>query len=263
MGTATPGKSSSTVRAKTASAGKASTPRAAQKAPDPVAFFAAMERAIPSPKCELDFDNPWQLLIATILSAQSTDKMINKVTPVLFARWPTPALLAESDIEELEAVVKPTGFFHNKAKAIREASRLLVENFGGQVPRTIAEITTLPGAARKTANVVLGTAYNLPAGIPIDTHAGRLARRFLYSDEQDPVKVESDLCATFPKEQWINLGHRLVLHGRYICVAKKPACTACPINELCPSRESEPVGSIDERAAREWRIVQSRGAVAE
>ncbi len=202
---------------------------------------------MPEPRVELAFETPWQLLVATILSAQSTDRTINRVTPDLFRRWPTPEALGRARQEAVEKVVKPTGFFRNKAKAIREASRKLAEDFGGEVPRTIEELTTLPGVARKTANVVIGSAYGVPTGIVVDTHVGRVARRLELTEETDPVKVERDLCALFPKKAWIDMGHRFVLHGRYVCTSKKPDCAHCPVNELCPSRQAEPVGKWHER----------------
>lgn len=222
--------------------------------------LARLERAIPDPACELEHRDAWQLLVATILSAQSTDKMINKVTPVLFAAYPTPALLGAASQEDVERIVKPTGFFRNKAKAIREASRLVAERHGGVVPRTVEELTHLPGVARKTANVVLGTAYRIPSGVTIDTHAGRVSRRLGLTREDDPVKVELDLMELFPKESWIDLGHRFVLHGRYLCDARKPRCGECPLAEVCPSVEGVALGQWQDRAERERRVVESRGA---
>lgn len=224
-----------------------------------LALAERLQQAIPEPQCELDFRTPWQLLVATILSAQSTDRMVNKVTPVLFQRYPTSAALAAASQEDVEALVKQTGFFRNKAKAIREASRLVEENFAGEVPRTLEELVTLPGVARKTANVVLGNAYGLASGIAIDTHAGRVSRRLALTAEEDPVKVEKVLCDLFPREDWVNIGHRFVLHGRYICLARTPKCGACPLNELCPSANAPPEGHVDARAAAEWRIVSTRG----
>lgn len=218
---------------------------------------------MPAPKCELDHASPWQLLIATILSAQSTDKGVNRVTPDLFSRYPTPGALARAPQEEVEVVVKSTGFFRNKAKAIREASRLLHEEFGGEVPKTIAEMIRLPGVARKTANVVLGTGYGIPSGIPVDTHVIRLSGLLGLSDEKDPVKIERDLCALFPEEEWIATGHRLVLHGRYLCTARNPDCPRCPLNEICPSAQRPPEGSVDARARREGELVEAKGELPE
>jgi endonuclease-3 len=222
---------------------------------------ARLKKAIPAPQVELDHGSPWQLLIATILSAQSTDKKINEVTPVLFARYPTPRALADADREELEAIVKPTGFFRNKAKAITEASRGVVERFGGEVPRTLEELITLPGVARKTANVVLGTAFRIPTGIVVDTHVTRVSRKLELTAETDPVKIEAELCTLFPKRSWVDLGHRLVLHGRYVCQAKRPRCALCPLNEICGAAETATeVRSWARRAAWERKLVESRGA---
>lgn len=220
---------------------------------------ARLARAMQDTVVELDFESPWQLLIATILSAQSTDKMVNKVTRELFRRWPSPAALAGAAQEDVEEVVKPTGFFRNKAKSVRSTSQALVERFASEVPRTLEELITLPGVARKTANVVLGAAYRIPSGIAVDTHAGRVARRLALTAHEDPVKVEADLCEQFPQGTWIDGGHALVLHGRYVCTARKPACARCPINELCPSREAPPEGSWEQRADDENALVLSRG----
>lgn len=192
-----------------------------------------LTHAMPEPRVELDHANAWQLLIATILSAQSTDRRVNMVTPALFARFPTPADLGNADPSEVETLVKSTGFFRNKAKAIRAASHAIAEQFGGEVPRTLDELVTLPGVARKTANVVLGGAYRLPSGIPVDTHAGRVSRRLGLSRHEDPVKVEQDLCSLFAPTSWVDMGHRLILHGRYVCLARKPGCPSCLIRDLC------------------------------
>ena len=200
---------------------------------------AGLARAVPEPRCELDFapGDAWQLLIATILSAQSTDARVNQVTPALFRRYPTPAALGAAPQEAVEALVQSTGFFRNKARAIREASRAIAERFDGQVPRDMDELQSLRGVARKTANLVLGTAFGLPTGIVVDTHAARVAQRLGLTKETDPVKIERDLCALFPREEWVATGHRLVLHGRYTCTARSPRCAECALNELCPSRE--------------------------
>lgn len=224
-----------------------------------LALHERLAEAIPSPVCELDFRSPFELLVATILSAQSTDKMVNKVTPALFERYPSPEALADASQEEVEDLVRRTGFFRNKAKAIRESSRILCERFGGEVPSTMEELVTLPGVARKTANVVLGNAFGIGAGIAIDTHAGRVARRLGLTEEENPDKVEKTLCTFYPQEDWTNIGHRFVLHGRYVCLAKSPKCAACPLNELCPSARVPPEGDVGMRAANEWRIVSTRG----
>jgi len=242
------------------------TPKAAKrgstkrgKAPDVRALRKRLAAALPEPRCELDHRNAWQLLVATILSAQSTDARVNQVTPGLFRRWPTPAALGSAPQEEVEGAVKSTGFFRNKARAIREASQAIAERFGGEVPRDMEAAMTLRGVARKTANLVLGTAYGLPTGIIVDTHAARVAGRLGLSRETDPEKIERDLCALFPREEWVATGHRLVLHGRYVCTARAPRCAECPLNELCPSRAGEAKGSATARARGEARRVASRG----
>lgn len=217
---------------------------------------------MPAQRIELDFANPWQLLIATILSAQSTDRTVNRVTPELFRRFGSPAALGGAPQDEVERLVRPTGFFHVKAKAIREASRAIAERFGGRVPRTMEELTTLPGVARKTANVVLGHAYGVASGIVVDTHVGRVARRLDLTREDDAARVEADLCALFPRTSWIAIGLRLMLHGRYVCTARAPRCADCPLNELCPSREARPEGSWPTRATRERSLVVGGGATS-
>jgi len=218
-----------------------------------------LTRAMPEPQCELDHENAWQLLVATILSAQSTDKMVNKVTPELFRRYPTPAALAAAKSSTLERLVKSTGFFRNKAKAIRGASQIIADEHGGEVPADMEALTQLPGVARKTANVVLGTALGVASGMTIDTHAGRVARRLGLTRQTDPVKVERELCALFPKKTWVDMGHRFVLHGRYVCQKRAPQCAACPLSELCPGAETPGAGRWTARADRERVIVTSRG----
>ena len=212
-----------------------------------------LARALPDPTVELKHENPWQLLVATILAAQSTDATINRVTPELFAAFPTPHALADGSQEAVEAIVKPTGFFRNKAKAIRGASRRLVEEHGGEVPRTMKELTALPGVARKTANVVLGIGYGVAAGFVVDTHVGRVSRRLGLSTAKEAERVESDLCDVFPKRSWIAMSHRLVLHGRYVCKAKDPRCTECCLHELCPSAEGAASGKRWGARADAWR----------
>ncbi len=218
---------------------------------EPQLLIERFQAAIPDPHVELHFKDPWQLLVAVILSAQSTDRTVNQVTPVLFQRWPTPEALADAAQEDVELVVKSTGFFRNKAKAIRAASRMLIERFGGSVPRTLEELVEVPGVARKTANVVLGAAYGVSSGIVTDTHAMRVAQRLALTREQAPEKIEADLCQVFAREHWIALSHMLVLHGRHLCTARAPACSRCALNELCPARLSPPDGSWHERAAQE------------
>lgn len=222
-----------------------------------------LARAIPEPRCELRFETPWQLLIATILSAQSTDRRVNAVTPALFERFPDPASLAAARPADVERLVRSTGFFRAKARSIREASRVLAERHGGEVPRSIEEMVQLPGVARKTANLVLGTAYGLATGIVVDTHVARVATRLGLSPASQPERIERNLLALFPRRRWIETGHRLLLHGRYVCLAKRPACSACPLNEICPAAAAPPEGRWAVRADREAeRIAQAFEASA-
>ena len=175
--------------------------------------------------------------MATILSAQSTDKRVNMVTPALFARYPTPAALAAADPAELEVMIHSTGFFRQKTKSLLGMARMLVTEFDGQVPRTMEEMVRLPGVARKTANVVLGSALGIANGVVVDTHVTRVAGRLGLTRETDPVKIEQDLMVAAPPERWIDLGHQIIWHGRRICHAKKPECEACPLAPVCPSAE--------------------------
>src|SRR5215467_8069992 len=200
----------------------------------------------PDVRTELDFENPYQLLIATVLSAQTTDKRVNLTTPALFAKYPTPEDLAAANPEDVEEILKPTGFFRAKTKSVMGLSAALRDRFGGEVPRTLAEMVTLPGVGRKTANVVLGNAFGIP-GITVDTHFGRLSRRFGWTSSDDPVKVETEVGALFPKSEWVMLTHRLIWHGRRICHSRRPACGACPVARLCPSFG---IGPVDEKEAR-------------
>lgn len=185
-------------------------------------------------ECALVHDSPFQLLIATILSAQCTDERVNIVTKELFAKHPTPQALAKLPLPKLEELVKSTGFFRNKAKNIQACSRDLVEKHGGEVPQTLEELTALAGVGRKTANVVLGTAYGIPSGVVVDTHVHRLTRRLGLTNQDDPVKIERDLMEVVPKKEWIDFSHRLIWHGRKICKARKPLCEECPMNGFCP-----------------------------
>ncbi len=196
--------------------------------------YRALHERYPYAHCELDFQTPLQLLVATVLSAQTTDVMVNTVTPTLFSRWPTAEALAAADREEMEAVLRPTGFFRAKTNSVISLSQALVERFGGEVPGRLEDLVTLPGVGRKTANVVLGNAFGVP-GITVDTHVGRLARRFAWTDETDPVKVESAMASLFERREWTMLSHVLIFHGRRTCHARKPACGACPVATLCPS----------------------------
>ncbi len=193
----------------------------------------ALARLYPDAHCALTFANPLQLLVATILSAQCTDKRVNMVTPALFGRYPDAAAFAQADRTELQDMIRSTGFFRNKARNIQECCRLLVEKHAGQVPGTMEELLALPGIARKTANVILGNAFGVP-GIPVDTHVGRLSRRLGLSEFANPVKVERDLMDLIPEQEWTNFGHRLIYHGRQICHSRKPLCDACGLADLCP-----------------------------
>ena len=185
-------------------------------------------------RCELEFETPYQLLVATILSAQSTDKTVNRVTPGLFARWPEPADLAAADPGEVEALIKPNGFFREKTKAIRGSAAALAERFGGRVPPRMDDLTELPGVGRKTANVVLGVAFGVP-GFAVDTHVNRLCNRIRLTDSRDPVQIEKDLCEVISPEEWTGFSLRLILHGRRVCDAKRPLCDVCLLNDFCPS----------------------------
>jgi endonuclease III len=188
----------------------------------------------PTAHCELDFTNPLELSVATILSAQCTDKRVNEVTPAVFAKYPTAADYAGADRDELERLIKPTGFFRNKTTSLIKLGTALVERFDGEVPNRLDALVTLPGFGRKTANVVLGNAFDIP-GLTVDTHFGRLVRRWGFTAETDPVKVESVVAALIPKKEWTIFSHRAIWHGRRMCHSRKPACGACPIARLCPA----------------------------
>ena len=207
----------------------------ATKAADAVEVMRSLERVYPHARIALSFSNPLELLVATILSAQSTDIGVNKVTSALFARYKTAADYAGADVSELENLVKSTGFYHNKAKSIMGAAKVLVRDFKGKVPRTMAEIITLPGVARKTGNVVLYNAYGVIEGIAVDTHVIRLSNWLWLSKEKDPVRIEQDLMKQVPKEKWGPFAYLLIDHGRAICIARKPKCDLCVLNDICPS----------------------------
>lgn len=198
----------------------------------------------PDAHCELDFDNPFQLLVVTVLSAQTTDRRVNAVRPTLFAAYPDAASMAAADRTALEAIVGPLGFFRAKTDSLLKLSAALVERFGGEVPGRLEDLVTLPGVGRKTANVVLGNAFDIP-GITVDTHFGRLVRRFGWTEETDPVKVEFAIGALFPKQDWTMLSHHVIWHGRRRCHAKKPACGACPLASLCPSFGEGPIDPVE------------------
>lgn len=198
------------------------------------AIFGVLKKTYPDAHCELDFRDPLQLAVATILSAQCTDRRVNLVTPALFKKYPTARAFAAADRMELEALIAPTGFFRNKATSIIGMAQKVVHEFDGSIPGTLEELITLPGIGRKTANVILGNAFDVP-GITVDTHFGRLARRFGWTEHMDPVKVERDVMALFPPKDWTMLSHVMVWHGRRRCHAKKPACGACPVANHCPA----------------------------
>lgn len=193
-----------------------------------------LRKAYPDAGCSLDHKDPFQLLIATILSAQCTDERVNMVTPALFKKYPGSAEMAKAQISDLEKLVHSTGFYKNKALSLKETSKTIVENFGGKVPRTMEELLTLRGVARKTANVVLGSAFGIAAGVVVDTHVKRLAFRLGLTKETDPTKIERDLMKALPQADWIWFAHSLILHGRAVCTARNPDCPVCPLNKLCP-----------------------------
>ncbi|MBN4049816.1 endonuclease III [bacterium AH-315-M10] len=190
-------------------------------------------------ECALRHRNPYELLIATILSAQCTDKRVNMVTPELFAQFPTPSQTAEAEPEQIEALIHSTGFYRNKTKSILGASRGLVENFGGVVPQTMGELLTLPGVARKTANVVLGVAFGIAEGVVVDTHVMRITGLLKMTRHSDPKKIELDLIDILPQASWVDFSHRLIWHGREVCIARRPNCPACVLREVCPSSKAQ------------------------
>jgi endonuclease-3 len=237
-------------------------PAAAQVA-EPASRTALVRRArridkllaetYPDAGIELEFASPWQLLIVTVLSAQTTDKRVNSVGPALFARYPGPAELAAADPADVEAIIGPTGFFRAKTQAIMKMAAALLDRFAGEVPARLDDLVTLPGVGRKTANVVLGDAFGVP-GITVDTHVGRLSRRFGWTTQTDPVKVEHEIGSLFPKRDWVMLNHHLIWHGRRCCHARRPACGACPVARLCPSYGEGPTDPVE--AAR---LVRTEG----
>lgn len=201
------------------------------------AILEKLDEAYPAATCALHHDNPFQLLIATILSAQCTDERVNQVTATLFPKYPTPEAFAYANPRELEKEIRPTGFFRNKTKSVIGASKRIVEAFGGKVPRTMEELLTLPGVARKTANVVLGTAFGIASGVVVDTHVQRLSGRLDLTREEDPKKIERDLMQVIPKERWILFAHQLIWHGRRVCQARKPRCAECNLEDICYSKD--------------------------
>lgn len=198
-------------------------------------ILSHLDTLYPAVTCALHHSNAWELLVATILSAQCTDKRVNMVTPDLFNRWPTPAELSTAEPLAVENVIKSTGFFRAKTKSLQGAATAITERHGGNVPSTMPELVVLPGVGRKTANVVLGNAFGINEGVVVDTHVGRLAVRLGLTSETDPVKVEQALMALFDRERWTLLSHLLIWHGRRICEARRPKCEICPLNRICPS----------------------------
>jgi endonuclease-3 len=201
------------------------------------AILAKLDEAYPDATCELKHENAFQLLISTILSAQCTDVRVNQVAETLYKKYPTPQAFAYATPSELEMEIRSTGFFRNKTKSIMGASKAMIEKFGGQVPRTMEEILTLPGVARKTANVVLGTAYGIPSGIVVDTHVHRISNRLDLTRNEDPKKIEQDLMQIIPQEKWIKFSHQIIWHGRRICQARKPKCAECNMESLCYAKD--------------------------
>ena len=207
-------------------------------APDRVAaILKALDEAYPNAECALYHRSPWELLVATILSAQCTDVRVNMVTPELFKRFPTPAAMAKATMPELESLIRTTGFYHNKAKSIQGAACRIVEEFKGQVPQTLAELITIPGAARKTANVVLGVSFGKAEGVVVDTHVFRIARRLGFAKGGTAQEVEQELMRILPQDRWIAFSHQLIHHGRQVCDARKPKCDRCNLEQHCHSKD--------------------------
>jgi endonuclease III len=211
--------------------------------PDPTnpkrvaAILQKLDEAYPGATCELKHANPFQLLISTILSAQCTDVRVNQVTETLYKKYPNPEAFAYANPSDLEQEIRPTGFFRNKTKSVMGASKAVVEKFAGEVPRTMEEILTLPGVARKTGNVVLGTAYGIAAGVVVDTHVQRLSNRLELTRNQEPKKIEQDLMKVIPQNKWIPFSHQLIWHGRRVCISRKPKCAICNLEKICNSSD--------------------------
>ena len=204
-------------------------------------IYRQLSKNYPNVRCELDYKNAFQLLVATVLSAQCTDKRVNQTTPALFKKYPNPQKMAKADLKDIQKLVKSTGFFRAKARNIKGLSNKIMEDFDGKVPSNLEDLITLPGVGRKTANVVLGHAFGIP-GITVDTHFGRLSRRFGWSKQNNPVKVEFEVGELIPEKEWTNLSQRMIWHGRRVCHSRKPACGACALAKLCPSYG---IGEVD------------------
>jgi endonuclease-3 len=203
-------------------------------------ILAGLDRMYPNAACALHHSNAWELLVATILSAQCTDKRVNAVTPGLFRKYPTVKDFANANLAELAQDIRSTGFFNNKSKSVIGAARKILSDFGGEVPRNIDDLLTVPGAARKTANVVLGTAFGIASGVVVDTHVTRITRRLDLTKHTDPKKIEQDLMKIIPKEKWILFSHQIILHGRALCIARKPKCAECALDPLCYAKDKTP-----------------------
>ena len=214
--------------------------RAAERKERIAKILATLDRVYPAATCALVHGDAWQLLVATILSAQCTDKRVNEVTPGLFRKYPTVQDFAHTTQAELAQDIRSTGFFNNKSKSIIGAARRILSDFGGDVPRTMEEMLTVPGAARKTANVVLGTAFGIPSGVVVDTHVQRIARRLDLTKNSDPGKIEQDLMNVIPRDRWILFSHQLIHHGRALCTARSPKCAECGLNPLCYASDKTP-----------------------
>jgi len=229
-----PGKTARPSSAKPASRRSLPADRGLELAPKRIEeLLRRLRAAYPNAECALLHRNPWELLVATILSAQCTDARVNMVTPELFRKFPTPAAFAQASLPAIEEEIRSTGFYHNKAKSISGAAKKIVGEFNGRVPQTMAELLIIPGAARKTANVVLGVAFGKAEGVVVDTHVLRLSHRLGLTRAEDPKKVEQDLMQIIPKDRWIAFSHELIHHGRQVCIARKPRCAECPLETLC------------------------------
>jgi endonuclease-3 len=216
-------------------------------------IYRQLSKSYPNVRCELDYKNAFQLVVATVLSAQCTDKRVNQTTPALFKKYPNPQKMANADLRDIQKLVKSTGFFRAKAKNIKGLSNKIMEEFDGKVPSNLEDLITLPGVGRKTANVVLGHAFGIP-GITVDTHFGRLSRRFGWSKQSNPVKVEFEVGELIPQKEWTNLSQRMIWHGRRVCHSRKPACGACALAKLCPSYG---IGEVDPVKAKRMVKVEA------
>jgi endonuclease-3 len=216
-------------------------------------IYRQLSKSYPNVRCELDYKNAFQLLVATVLSAQCTDKRVNQTTPALFKKYPNPQKMAKADLRDIQKLVKSTGFFRAKAKNIKDLSNIILEQFEGNVPSNLEDLITLPGVGRKTANVVLGHAFGIP-GITVDTHFGRLSRRFGWSKQNNPVRIEFDVGELIPEKEWTNLSQRMIWHGRRVCHSRKPACGACALAQLCPSYG---IGEVDPVKAKRMVKVEA------